>query len=161
MTERASASASTCSPEEFGEHERGGFVIVGALGVALHLGAGGAFDQHLDRAVGQLEQLQDAGERAHLVDGAGRRIIVRGILLGGEQDEGVRAHHFFQRLDRLLAPDEERNDHVGEDDDIPQRQDRIGAGLAGNEGWLWFCAGHGPKSFCAVPLALRPEDSAS
>src|SRR5690606_2940087 len=35
----------------------------------------------------------------------------------------VRAHHLLERADRLLAADEERHDHVREDDDVAQRQD--------------------------------------
>jgi hypothetical protein len=33
----------------------------------------------------------------------------------------------FQRRHRFVAPDEERHDHVREDDDVAQRQDGIGA----------------------------------
>src|SRR5262249_38154042 len=31
----------------------------------------------------------------------------------------------LERIDRLLAPDEQRHDHIGEDYDVAQRQDRI------------------------------------
>ncbi len=140
-----------------GEHDGVGLVVFGTVGVALDLGARGAFDQHLDGAVGQLEQLQHARERADLVDRAGRRIVVGGVLLRGEQDERVGAHHLFERLDRLLAPDEERHDHVREDDDVAQRQHRIGPGLAGNRvealalRWSW------PEVLVVVPLARDPR----
>ena len=139
------------------DHDRVGFVIVLAIGVALHLGARGALDQHLDGAVGQLEQLQHARERADAVDGVSRRIVVRGILLRRQQDERIRTHHLFERLDRLLAPDEERHDHVREDNDVPQRQHRIGLAFAGHERWLRFggtC--HGPISLLlCTSLATR------
>ncbi len=136
------------------KHDGVGLVVFGTVGITLDLGARSALHQHLDGAVGQLEQLQHAGERSDFVDGAGCRIVVGGVLLRREQDERVRAHHLFERLDRLLPPDEERDDHVREDDDVAQGQYRVGPGLAGNERRLWLCAGHGPKSLVVVPLAL-------
>ena len=112
--------------------------VVGVVDVAHHLGARGALDQHLHGAVGQLQELQHGGQRAHLVDGVGRRIVVAGILLRGEQDLLVGAHHFFERVDRLLAADEQRHDHVRKDDDVAQRQDRIGLFAALFLALLWF-----------------------
>ncbi len=95
--------------------------IILAIGVAIDLRARGAFDQHLHGAVGQLQKLQHAGERADAKDGVGRRIVVGGVLLGREQDECVRTHDLFERLDGLLAADEERNDHMRENNYVPQR----------------------------------------
>ena len=43
-------------------------------------GALGAFDQHLHGAIGQLEQLQHVRQRADIVDGIGRGIIVGGVF---------------------------------------------------------------------------------
>jgi hypothetical protein len=73
--------------------------VVRVLGVAHDLGARRALDQHLDGAVGQLEQLQDGGERADLVDGVRSGIVVASVLLGREQDLLVGAHHLFERVD--------------------------------------------------------------
>ena len=73
-----------------------------------------ALDQHLHGAVGQLQQLQHRGDGAGGVDLVGRRIVVLGILLGHDEDVLVVAHHFFERLHRFLAADEERHDHPGE-----------------------------------------------
>ncbi len=134
-----------------GEHDRVGLEIFGAVGVAADLRARGALDQHLDGAVGQLEQLQHARERADLVDRVGRRIVVGGVLLRREQDERVGAHHLFERLDRLLAADEERHDHVREDDDVAQRQHRIGPGFARDQGGPWLGACHVPNSLLLCP----------
>ena len=53
-----------------------------------------------------------------------RRIVLRGVLLRDQQDLLVVLHHVLERADGLLAPDEQRHDHVREDDDVPQRQDR-------------------------------------
>ena len=119
-----------------------GLEIVLVLGVALDGGAARALDQHLDGAVGQLQQLEHRGERAHGVDAVGRRLVVARVLLGDEQDLLVRPHHLFEGGDRLLAPDEQRHDHVGEDDNVAERQDRIklrGAFLDGGR----FGFGHG------------------
>jgi ATP-dependent Lon protease len=117
----------------------------------LDLGARSALDQHLDRAVGQLEQLQHARKRADLEDGTRRRVIVGRILLGREQDEGIGTHHLFERLDRLFASNEKRDDHVREDDKLTQRQYRISAGFAGDQRRLWLCASHGPRSLLLCP----------
>ena len=67
----------------------------------------------------------------------------------------VGAHDFFQRLDRLFAADEERNDHVREHHDVAQRQNRIGPGFAGVQRRSWFGAGHGQSPF-VVPLPCDP-----
>ena len=128
-----------------------GLEIFGAVGVLVDLGARGALDQHFDRAVGQLEQLQDTRERPGLENRVRRRIVIGGVLLRREQDERVGSHHLFQRLDRLFAPNEERNDHVREDDDVAQRQDRIGPGLARNKRRLWLGTGHSPNSLLLCP----------
>ena len=84
-----------------------------------------AFDQHLHGAVGQLQKLQHGRERAGLIDGIGRRIVVAGVLLRGKQDVLVGVHDLLERVDRLFTPDEQRHDHVREHDDVAQRQDRI------------------------------------
>ena len=134
-----------------GENDRIGLVVFGAVGVALDLGTRGALDQHLDGAVGQLEQLQHARERSGLVDRVGGGIVVRRVLLGGQENERVGAHDLFERLDRLLAADEERNDHVREHDDVPQRQNWVRPGFTGDQRGARLCAGHGPSSLLLCP----------
>src|SRR6266498_527129 len=129
------------------EHDRVGLVVVRAIGVLEDLRAFGAFNEHLDRPVGQLEQLQHARERAYREDGVGRRILVRGVLLGRQQDEGVVAHRLLERADRPLAPDEERHDHVREHHDIAQRQYRIGPGFTRRDSGSWFRSGHGRSPY--------------
>ncbi len=98
-----------------------GLEVVRVVGVALDLGARGTFDEHLYGAVRQLQELQHGGERAHRIDGVGRRIVVTGVLLGREQDVLVGAHDLFEGIDRLVAPDEQRDDHVREHHDVAQR----------------------------------------
>ena len=101
---------------------------VGA-GEAQQGGAALALHQHLHRAVGQLQQLQHAGDHAHVVDGGGLGIVVGGVLLGGQQDGLVALHHLLERLDGLLAADEQRHHHVGEDHDVAQGQHGQGLDL--------------------------------
>ena len=145
---------------DVGEHDGVGLVIVGCGRCSLStLARCGALDQHLDGAVGQLEQLQHARERADLVDRVGRRIVVGGVLLRRQQNERVRAHHLFERLDRLLAADEQRHDHVREDDDVAQRQHRIGPGLARGQRRTWFWRVSLPEFLVVVPLRPRPADA--
>ena len=106
------------------QHGGLGLEEVVALGEAQQGSAGLALHQHLHGAVGQLQQLQHGGNDTHVVDGTGLRVVIGGVALGGEQDLLVAAHDLLQRLDRLLAADEQRHDHVREDDDVPQGQDR-------------------------------------
>jgi hypothetical protein len=47
---------------------------------------------------------------------------------------------------------------VREDDDVAQRQHRVGPGLTGDQRRLWLCASHGPRSFCCAP---RPSPAAA
>src|SRR5207244_3540485 len=137
-------------------------MIFAAIGVLEYFGALSALDQYLDGAVGELEQLQHARKRANLVDRLRCRIVVGRVLLGGEQDEGVRPHHLLEREDRLLASDEEGRDHVRKYDDVAQRQHRIGSGFTWRKRWAWLCSGHGPKpvllSLCL--LKTSPADAA-
>ena len=95
-----------------------------ALGLleAGDAGAPAALDQHLHGAVGQLQQLQDRGDGADAIDVVGRGIVLGGVLLGDQQDLLVVLHHRFERADRFLAADEQRHDHVRENDDVAQRQ---------------------------------------
>jgi hypothetical protein len=62
----------------------------------------------------------------------------RGVLLRREQDLLVRAHDLFERVDRLFPSDEERNDHVGKNDDVAQRQHRVGVLATLVFALLWF-----------------------
>ncbi len=88
------------------------------------LGALDAFDEHFDRAVRELEQLQDRRDRAEAIKVLRARIIDIGLLLRDEQDLLASAHRLIEREDRLLAPDEQRNHHMRIHDHIAQRQHR-------------------------------------
>ena len=82
-----------------------------------------ALHKHLHGTVGQLEKLQHIGENADTVDAVGRRFVLGRVHLAGEQDLLVLAHHRLERPHGLLTTHEKRHDHVGEDDDVAQRED--------------------------------------
>jgi hypothetical protein len=90
---------------------------------ALDAGPLVALHQDLHRAVRKLQQLQDVGQGANLVEILDRRVVHVGALLGHQQDLLVAGHGPIQRTDGLVASHEERDDHVGVDDHVPQRQD--------------------------------------
>ena len=94
-----------------------------ALGDAVHVHARGALHQHLDRAVGQLQQLQDLRQGADRVEVAGIGVVGFGGLLRDEQDLLVGLHRLLQRAHRLVPPDEQRDDHVREHHHVAQWQD--------------------------------------
>ncbi len=100
-----------------------------AVDDALDAGALRAFDQHLDRAIGQLQHLQDVRDAADLVDVLGFGLVLRRVLLRDQHDAFAGFHRSFERLDRLRTADEQRNDHVREDDHVAQRQQRQGRGF--------------------------------
>jgi hypothetical protein len=91
---------------------------LGVLGKPDDAGTLAALDQHLDGAVGQLEELQHGPDGADRVDVRGRRVVLRGILLSDEEDLLVVLHHVFERPHRLLAADKQRHDHVRKHDDV-------------------------------------------
>jgi hypothetical protein len=101
------------APERFGLGRLGGVavdriqraheVLAGVVD-RLDAGAVGAFDQHLDRAVGQLQQLQDVGNTADRVDVFGGGFILGSVLLGHEHDALARFHGGFQCLDGFGRP---------------------------------------------------------
>ena len=108
-------------------------------------GAGEAFDEHLDGAVGQLQQLQHLGERADLVQVLRAGRVGVGGLLGDQQDALVALHRLVERADGLVATDKQGDDHVREHHDVAQRQHRQVEGVGmlghGNSGWGWGQAG--------------------
>jgi len=81
-----------------------------------------ALDQHADRPVGQAQELQNTGDRSHPVDILAARVAHVHPLLCGHHDDAVLGHGRLQGRDGSRPPDQERDDHVGEDHDVPQRQ---------------------------------------
>ena len=125
-----------------GRHEYRGLHLDG-----LDAGALRAFDQHLDGAVGQLEHLQDVGEAADAVEILRLRFVLGGRFLGHQQDVLAAFHGHFERLDRFRATDEQRNDHVREDDHVAQRQQRQFDG---------FRKGVGVRHYDAFEIGMSP-----
>ncbi len=123
-----------------------------AAGVAGHAHPRATLDQHLHRAVGQLEELEHVGQHAGLVDALGGRVVLGGVALGGEQDLAVVAHHLLERAHRLLAADEERHDHVREHHDVAQRQHRVGLGFGHLRDPLGWQGGLAPSTAALAPL---------
>ena len=95
-----------------------------ALGHLGDLHARHALHQDLDGPVGELQQLQHLRQRADVVQVVGARIVGLGRTLGDQQDALVGLHGQIQCADRLVAADEQRDDHVREHDDVTQRQHR-------------------------------------
>ena len=102
------------------QHAGGDLEEAGIVDEAGDVGAGRALDQDLDRAVGQLEQLQHAGDGADAIDVVRTWIVLARVLLRDQQDLLVLLHHLLERRDRLLATDEEGHDHVRKDDNVAQ-----------------------------------------
>ena len=98
--------------------KRLGFLEVGDAGAAA------AFDQHFDGAIGQFQQLQHGRDGADGVDVVDRRVVLLVVFLRHQQDLLIFLHHRFERADGFFPADEQRHDHVREDDDVAQRQDR-------------------------------------
>jgi len=85
-------------------------------------GALDAFDQHADRAVGQLEELHGGRDDAEIVQSIAIGIVLARIELRDQEQLLVRGHRGFQRGNRFLAADEQRHDPMREDDDIAKRE---------------------------------------
>ncbi|EGE55682.1 hypothetical protein RHECNPAF_890098 [Rhizobium etli CNPAF512] len=109
------------------EHMAERLVEILAAGIGIDLGARAAFDENLDGAVGQLQELQHIGHRADIVNRRRVRIIVAGVDLRHQHDLFVRAHDLFERTDRFFPSDEQRHDHMREHHDVAQRQNRVGS----------------------------------
>ena len=118
---------------DVGQRRHVGGEVAVRLDVLDH-GARDALDQHLDRAVGELEQLQDGRDRADGVEVAALRIVDVGLLLRDEQDLLVAPHGLVEGEDRLVAADEQRDHHVRVDHDVAQRQDRHAGGHGSTRG---------------------------
>lgn len=89
------------------QRRRGGFVEVFTAGIFIDLGAALAFHQNLDGAIGQLQELENVGDRADLVDGVRGRIVIAGVDLGDKHDLLVRTHDFLERTNGFFPPDEQ------------------------------------------------------
>ena len=73
---------------------------------------------------GSLSICRMLDDAADLVQVLGPGLVLGGGLLRHQQDALARLHRGFQRLDRLRAPDEQRDHHVREHHHVAQRQQR-------------------------------------
>ena len=88
-----------------------------------------ALDQHLHGAVGQPHELDDRADGSELEDVRRVGIVGLRVALCGQHERAAARHRLVERAHRLLAPDEKRHDHVREDDDVAQRQQRQDVGV--------------------------------
>ena len=84
-----------------------------------------ALDHHLDVTVRELQGLGDGGDDADLVDVLGRRFVELRVALRREEEPlDRRRERGLERADRGLAAHDEGLHHVGEDDHVPERDER-------------------------------------
>ena len=83
-----------------------------------------AFDQHLDGAIRQLQQLQYSCNRAYALKSVFTRVIVGRISLGEQQNLLVAGHRSLKGLDGFFATHEQWDHHVRIHHDIAQWQKR-------------------------------------
>ena len=77
-------------------------------------------DQHLDGAIRQFQQLQDAGNRSDIMNVICRRIVIRSALLRHQHDLLAGLHGLLKGADRLAPTYKQRDNHVRKHDDIAQ-----------------------------------------
>ena len=102
------------------------------LAEAVDADAGLALDDRPDGAVLELHDLGDLGERADLVQlGRVADVLLLSLALGHEGDRAAGFDRGVERGDALLAADLEGDDHLREDDRLPERDERELAHLGG------------------------------
>ena len=94
------------------------------LHVSFDSGLAQSLDQGLHAPVGQAEDAHHHGDGPDAVEIVGLRILDLRVPLGGEQHQPVPGQRILDGCDRLLARYEEGKHHIGEDDQLPQRQNR-------------------------------------
>ncbi|VVN75234.1 hypothetical protein PS685_05262 [Pseudomonas fluorescens] len=91
---------------------------------ALHGAPLLTFDQNLDRAVRQLEQLQNGRNRTYAIKCIFTGIVVSRVSLSQQKDLLVAGHRCLEGFDGFLAPHEQRDNHVRINHNITQWQER-------------------------------------
>ena len=81
-------------------------------------------DENLDAAIVELEHAEYTCHSANPVELFGFRGVFSRILLGHEKDVTVPGERFMNRLDRYVPSDEQRNHHVGIDNEVSNGQQR-------------------------------------
>ena len=88
-----------------------------------------ALDEHADRAVGQLQQLQHLGDGADIVEVVAVGLVAALVELRDEQDVLVAGHRRLERRYRLVSPDEQRHHLAREHNQVAQGEQGKGIHL--------------------------------
>ena len=102
------------------------------VGIAGDLGPLHAFHQHLDGAVGKLQQLQHRGNRADFINVVRRGVVLGGVFLRHQQNLLIVLHDVLKGAYRFIAADEQGHDHVRENDDVSKRKNGVHVDLVGH-----------------------------
>ena len=96
-----------------------------------------ALDDRTDRPVLELDDLGDLRQGADGVElGGVVDVLLLGLTLRDERDRAAVGDRGVERVDALLAADLEGNDHLREDDGLPERDERELARFHGRCGLL-------------------------
>ena len=113
------------------------------LDEAVHAQPALALDDRTDGAVRELDDLGDLGEGADRIELRGRPdLLLLRLALGDERDGAALFDGGVERGHALLAPDLERDDHLREDDRLPEGDERQLAGRGASRLRLRRSLGH-------------------
>ncbi len=96
--------------------------VVFVIGELSHFRPLFAFDKNLEGAIGQLHKLNNRGQTANGIDILDSRLIVLAVSLGAQNDVHLVGHGRLERIDGFFTPHKKRHNHVGVNDDVPQRE---------------------------------------
>ena len=77
-----------------------------------------ALNEHAYGAIGQLEQLQNLRDHAHVEQVIAFGIVAARIELREQEDVLAAFHRRLERRHRFVTSDKKRDHHAGEDDDV-------------------------------------------
>ena len=97
---------------------------VSSWDVASDAGAGDPFNEDARGARRKARYLNNPSDDARPMQISRRGLLFLAVALGDEQDDLVLREGGLDRGERGRTSNEEGNDYVGENDNIPQRQDR-------------------------------------
>ena len=120
---------------------------------AVHAQSALALNDRPNGAVLQLDDLRDLRQCPDRVQlGRVVDVLLLGATLSHEGDGSARGHGRVERVDALVAAHLERDDHLGEDDRLPEGDERQLA----NAGWVrGLCLCRVGRSGCHVALLSR------
>jgi hypothetical protein len=92
--------------------------------VASDAGAGDSFDEDARRAGRKARYLNDAPDYPRPMQVSRRGLLLLAVALRDEQDDLVLGERCLDGGKGCRTPNEQGDDYIGENDNIPQRQDR-------------------------------------